>query len=106
MSGDRALDERVHVEIMGKLLNCPLDERGQVGGCHHIPHYSTDLTAAYRVMDVVFKRPAPVPRLFYDDLLRQLGWTDRPESLARWLQARNHPLLICRAALAALEPQP
>lgn len=103
MSGDRALDERVHVEVMGKTMNCPLDERGQTGGCLHIPRYSDRIDSAYRVMYAVLKRPFPVPIRFYDDLLRQLRWVGKPDSLARWLQAGSHPLMICRAALTAVQ---
>jgi hypothetical protein len=103
----REIDERVHAEVMGKMMNCPLDQRGQVGGCVHFPAYSTDITAAFivarRMRDQRFWLQLQDMRRFDVN-----EWEVEFSSAGRdgWAKAETLPLAICRAALAAVEPKP
>lgn len=71
----------------------------------NVPPYSTDIAAAYTVLAVVLAMPAPAPRKLWAQLRGMVVYrhASGPDALGAWLLCHNeHPLLICRAALAAV----
>jgi hypothetical protein len=107
----RALDARIAVELMGwrrrdgqhAHAGTPPGEPDEV--TRPVPHYSTDIAAAWSVMEVMQKRGL-YPRVL---AIMSGRWCCEVAGIvggARGVDAASAPLAICRAALLAFPAHP
>ncbi len=99
----RALDAKVHRAVYGEGWNGGNPIKGFDGRWPWPPPYSTNIEAAWRVVESLRSRGSPFCMLCAD-LEPSSGWV-------AWFgsyfdKATTVPLAICRAALKAIEAQP
>jgi hypothetical protein len=113
----RELDARIAVEVMG-WRDCDPHEvdafgelvgwgRNKGAGKHHIPAYSTDIAAAWEVVEKLGQTRTVKVWKCHDGYICDLTPHDGPV-FAGFVQvgAETAPLAICRAALIAIAPTP
>lgn len=71
----------------------------------YIPHYSTDISAAWQVVDKMKERGLGFA-IHCGENWRPIALFDKEESENDWIGAETAPLAICRAALLAVCNEP